>query len=518
MSWNEQTAKDRVAEYDYTDMEVDVADLTREMDFSNLGPCDVRRVDGAHLYADVPNFHLAVADAGGDKQKQKKLLRAASVLRRVQGKILADADVVPMQLQAARLHCLNHKPYGDARAAERATRSVVTAITLNSYLYEVFNPVFEEVRNFSGSVGVASGRSLVANIGFRGERELISLGTPANLGAKILGGADTINVTEEVYDLLPGSLQAHFTKDRSVNGTAVFQAKGLRWGRHPDLAEELGVTFDADRLRKTTEEYRDALPLNQMEVSDAEVLIDVGSLTERNSKRTEAAVLVIDVDGFTKYVQEAEEDEDIESLVRGFHMIRRELHTVVQNDYPGLVIQHQGDNVIGIVHLPPGDEHDRRCRRALDVALGVQSSMEHVLNQHLGDRKGIHLGVGVAIGQVLVTRLGTRGEREVVCLGQAVTAAGRLQTRSAGEETRVSAAIYEAAKEGTLKDKFAKMAADEYSAVGITFPRLDAEETAKAARANALAATFVEGGIRVQPARSAAPQVSVNPRPWSAGE
>ena len=43
---------------------------------------------------------------------------------------------------------------------------------------------------------------------------------------------------------------------------------------------------------------------------------------------------------------------------------------------------------------------------------------------------------------------------------------------------RVSAAIYEAAKEGALKDKFTKMAAEEYAAVGVTFPRLDAEEIA----------------------------------------
>lgn len=517
MSWNEQTAKKRVAEHDYVDFEVNVADLTREMDFNNLGVHDVRRVHGAHIYADVPNFHRAVADAGGDKQKQKKLLRAASVLRRVQSQILADADVVSLQMQAARLHCLNHKPYGQDGAAERATRAVTTAISLNSYLYDVFNPIFEDVRNFSGSVGIAAGRSLIANLGFRGERELISLGTCANLGAKILGGADAINIAQGVHELLPESLQGHFTKDRSVCDIQVFQAQGLRWSRQPDLAKELGVTFRADRLWEMTEEYRDALPLDQMDITEAEVLIDLDSLTERNSKRTEAAVLYVDVDGFTQYVQAAEKDEDIESLVRTLHMIRRELHTVIQNDYPGLVIQHQGDNVIGIVHLPSGDEHDRRCQHALNVAVGVQSSMEHVLSEHLGKRKKIHLGVGVAIGQVLISRLGTRGLREIVCLGPVVTAAGRLQARSLAKEIRLSEAVYKAAKDGTLKDEFTKGGSDEYVAEGVTFPRLDAADTEKAARENKLAATIVEGGIRVQPAVSAPRHTTANPHSWSSG-
>ena len=84
MGWNEQQAKKRVELNDFHDFEVDVQDLRRTMDFRNLGTKDVRRVEGVHLYVDVPGFHEAVADAGNDKQKQKKLVRAGSVLRKVQ--------------------------------------------------------------------------------------------------------------------------------------------------------------------------------------------------------------------------------------------------------------------------------------------------------------------------------------------------------------------------------------------------------------------------------------------------
>ncbi len=83
MPWDEQRAKQRVTDHDFSTFDVHVADLSREMDFHRLGTQDVRRAQGAHLYADVPNFHQVVADAGGDTQKLKKLVRAASVLRRV---------------------------------------------------------------------------------------------------------------------------------------------------------------------------------------------------------------------------------------------------------------------------------------------------------------------------------------------------------------------------------------------------------------------------------------------------
>ena len=66
--------------------------------------------------------------------------------------------------------------------------------------------------------------------------------------------------------------------------------------------------------------------------------------------------------------------------------------------------------------------------------------MEHVLNAHLDDRKDIHVAVGLDVGTVLVTRLGKKGERDVVCLGPQVTSAEGLQLHSSGQEIRLSKA------------------------------------------------------------------------------
>ena len=48
MAWNQEEAKKRVEENDFHDFEVNVQDLSKSLDFSNLGTKDVRRADAAY--------------------------------------------------------------------------------------------------------------------------------------------------------------------------------------------------------------------------------------------------------------------------------------------------------------------------------------------------------------------------------------------------------------------------------------------------------------------------------------
>jgi class 3 adenylate cyclase len=477
MGWDFDRSKERVRDRaqsrkasDYT-----VVDLTRERDFYNLSPTTICRVKGAHIYADVTNSHLLVAEAGGDKHEQKQLVRGLSVLRRMQGELAEESDVGCIQMQAARFHGMCHKPYDGEKEdneAGRARCAVIFGITAQSYLYDVFNGVFDDLKNFRGAVGIDSGKFLTANIGTRGDRELISLGSPANIAAKAIGESGTITVTKRVYDLLPAVLQEHFSEADDISGTKTFQASGLRWKSHPDLAKELKADFDHDRWTKKTREAKDKLALADMNVSGVEARIDLDALSERNSKRFDAGPFYADLDGFTACVQAAEKDDDVKSLVRVFHLIRQEFQAVVESDYDGLAVQHQGDCVLGLGYLPAGDDkEDRRRRKALNIAIGLQSSMEHVLQDYLGKRY-IHVAIGVAAGNVLLTRLGIRGERELVALSPPVDEAQRLQKRSEGRQVRISQSLYDAIDDAVVRGEF-KSSGDSYVATGLTFPRLE---------------------------------------------
>jgi class 3 adenylate cyclase len=517
MGWNKERSRQRVKANDFHDFDVDVQDLSRSMDFRNLGTKSVRRAEGIHMYVDVPGFHGAVADAGNDKQKQRKLVRAASVLRKVQRDLMDADDIGDIQRQTVRLHALAYKPYdGDdePKAVERAKQAVIHAVTQNTYVINVFDQVFEQAE-FGSSAGLSGGTSYIANIGKHGERELISLGSCANLAAKILGGTDTITITKDVFGLLPDCLKEHFNKSAVVTGVQSYRATGLRWSRHLDLADELGIAWDEPKWRKKTEEYRDDLPLDQIGVSDASALIDLDSLTERNCKRTAAVAIYADLDGFTRYVQVAESNEQVISLIRQFHMIRAEFHAVIGSDYEGLVLQHRGDCILALLHMPCNDDkHAKRCRKAVDIAIALQSSMEHVLNEQLKDRKSIHLAVGLDVGKAFVTRLGKKGRRVGICFGPEVSAAERLQVRSGAKQVRISQDVYDQLDDEDVRKAFTK--SDEtYVATSLTFPRLDRLKEERAARAGSLAATVKQEGIVVTTAATPTSGTWHNSRPWS---
>jgi class 3 adenylate cyclase len=516
MGWNEERSRQRVKDKDFHDFEVDVQDLRRAMDFRNLGTKDVRRVEGVHVYVDVPGFHDAVSEAGNDKHKQQKLVRAASVLRKVQRDLMDADDIGDIQRQTVRLHALAYKPYDaddESKAAWRAKQAAIHAITQNTYVIDVFDRVFGEAR-FGSASGLSGGTSYIANIGKTGERELISLGSCANLAAKILGVTDTISVTEDVFDLLPECLKQHFKKSAAVAGVQSYRATGLRWGQYPELADDLGVSWNEEKWREKTEQYRDDLPLDQIEVSDATVLIDLDLLTERNCKRTAAVAIYADLDGFTQYVQEAESDEKVVSLIRQFHMIRAEFHAVIGGDYEGLVLQHRGDCILAILHIPCCDErHAKRCRKAVDIAIALQSSMDHVLNEHLKDRKNIHVAVGLDVGKAFVTRLGKKGRRVGICFGPEVSSAERLQLRTGARKIRISEEVYDQLDDEDIRGEF-RQDGDTYVVTGLTFPKLDWIKEEKAARAGGLGAAVKEGNIVITTAATPTSGTWHNSRPW----
>tara|TARA_R110002049_G_scaffold143703_1_gene305916 strand:- start:1875 stop:3437 length:1563 start_codon:yes stop_codon:yes gene_type:complete len=520
MGWNEKRSRERVEKNDFSDFEVNVQDLSRSMDFNNLGKKDVRRAQGVHLYVDVPNFHLAVGEAGNDKQKQRKLIRASSVLRRIQGSLMDEDNVGDIQRQTVRAHGLVFKPYDgkdDVKESHRAKLAVIHAITENTYVLDVFNKVFKDVRNFSSAVGLASGTSYICNVGKTGKRELISLGNCANLAAKIIGSRDTITITDEMYDVLPECLQNHFEQEEVVSNVQTYRATGLRWSQNTELAQELGVEWNEEKWKKETEKHRDNLLLDQITITDATTRIDLSKLTERNCKRTNAITFYADLDGFTHYIQEAESNDKIISLIRQFHMIRAEFHSVVETDYDGLVLQHRGDCILGILHLPSGtDNHTERCQDAVDIAIALQSSMEHVLNTHLADREDIHVAIGMDVGKVMVTRLGKKGKRINICFGPEVTNAEDLQLKSSAEQIRISSEIYDQLDDEDVIDEFTK-SRSAYFSTNLTFPNLDEKKEEKKAEAGCLGATVENGQIRSNTTSDISNRPWQNSKPWLEG-
>lgn len=135
--------------------------------------------------------------------------------------------------------------------------------------------------------------------------------------------------------------------------------------------------------------------------------------------------LFADVDGFTAYVADAEANGELPEAVRAYHVQRSELRDVLVDDFDGLRIQYQGDRIQGLVYRPIGRE-DEVAVKAVRTAAAMMSTTTQVLPQVIGEAAK-PLQIGLAYGPVVVTKVGERGNRDVVSLGQSTADAARIQ-------------------------------------------------------------------------------------------
>jgi class 3 adenylate cyclase len=131
-----------------------------------------------------------------------------------------------------------------------------------------------------------------------------------------------------------------------------------------------------------------------------------------------------DVSGFTAYIESAETDDEKRDALRALHAIRKEMAQVVRKDFDGVRVQYQGDRVEAIFILPIDDDAGI-SDEAVHAAISLQSSFEHVLKPLLPQIADLGLAVGVSRGDTIVARLGTRGNRDRICLGPDVLRAER---------------------------------------------------------------------------------------------
>ncbi len=443
MSWNYNTSLSRVQAHLDSMGEIEVEKLVRDADLQSLlSETCCREIYGAHVYIDVPNFSdLATMAAEGEDYRrviQAVHLYEREVARIVEGESVFDG--VRIHFQGAKLHALFFRPIDDSE--EIATRAVLLQMVLRHFVRYIFNSEFPKLPNLSLSGGADLGSAIGTKNGHRGDRELLFLGAPANYAAKILTGTDDIRVTEALYEALPESLQSYFTEttDDRYNAT-VYELGFISIEDLEALLEEHGIEWDRAASLQRLKDDKATYPLNQIEYSDAEVLVDIDSLGITNNKRVLAATVFGDVSGFTAYIDKSENQDALKTALRVLHAIRKEMASVVKHDFDGVRIQFQGDRVQAVFHLPKRDDEEI-AKRAIDCAIALQSSMELVIKKLMPEAADLGMAVGVSIGETLVSKLGTRGHRDRICIGDAVEEAARHQEGSSGGEIAIPADVH----------------------------------------------------------------------------
>jgi class 3 adenylate cyclase len=469
MNWNFQKSKERLASERARIQQagLNIQRLTREMDLANLSPTDARIVHGAHIYCHIANFSEVLNSPLMRRDDFKRLHRLLHILRIEQRYTLQQVfDGDKIQAQGPKFHGLLYKPYDDDPAL--AWKSVLAAIALKLTISDALPIVFPEYPKLLPSLGLSIGDCLVANIGARGERELISVGGAANHAAKIMNDIRPITITRDLYSNLDDERKELFTASGTVYTLDLLSISDANL-----LLKDEGYAWNAERSSERMARTQDDLPLDDINSSVAQVRIDFDLLGPKNMKTCSAASVFVDIDGYTATIDGLfEDEEDLGKASQWLHLFRYEMrHVTVDRD--AVAVQHQGDRLQALTHMPSDDEASA-MRRAIELCIDCNSSMEEVLNEYHADLGKLHVAIGADFGKTVAIRSGVRGDLDAGCLGHAVGRAEHLQFRSAGGQITISKALYDILDDEVIRQEFALSAdGNSYAAKGLTWTKIE---------------------------------------------
>ncbi|HEX4103069.1 MAG TPA: hypothetical protein VHY21_21430 [Pseudonocardiaceae bacterium] len=435
MHWIYEKAEERAAARYAQTEDLVIADITKEIDFDLISRTRPRRVIGTHFYVDVANFTKQLR--GELEDDGEDLLRLLHVYSREVSRIVAsDFDGQKVHFQGPRLHALAYRPVSDE--SEMAAKAVLTCLAIR-YMTSIFNEVFELVDDAAWLVaaGLDHGRCVATKNGANGDQELLFLGSAANHAAKILDKAGT-RMTSRVRDLLPEGFDSAITD--------IEDGDSRIWMPLEDV-ERLAVdhgwawTAAASRIRLGTAAAK--YPAGSVTSSEVGESIDKSALTLSRTKRVFGASLFADVDGFTSYIDGLEQiDENLVEAIRTFHVLRGVMRDSAVQDFNALRIQYQGDRMQALVYRPVADG-EKAAFAAVKLAAALITVANEIVPAAVSTTEVHPLAIGLAWGQVLVSRIGEHGNTDVISLGSSTAKAADIQQHLDGNTVGI---------DGTLRD------------------------------------------------------------------
>lgn len=425
MSWNETEARTRIRDA-YKETEgLTLTDLTREMNLHELSLTDCRRVAGVHLYLDVTSFSDDLDAAKENSSKLQKLLRDAHLYQRLMRALLRDFEgSVRVHFQGMRLHAVFHKPYDTEQNAD--AERVRIAMEFVSQARELAALLSAEVdRVFELEAGMESGITIAARNGQKNARELMFVGDAANQAAKILTGVSGDRFGTEAEKLKSTATPAELPK---------------KWKQlvKDEVAEH---------------------PVSSFETFEPEVALDIENLGHRTADLRPGISFFADIKGFTRHVADLKSDAEKIEALRVLHAVRGEMHAVAARGYDGDFVQYQGDRLQTIHYEAKGTR--TYVSKVVEAAAAMRRAFELCRDEL---EFTLDVTMGGASGRTFVTRIGVKGDKELIALGRSVSRASELQD---GVETGGTVAVNQALWElldGDERGDFKKIGDDRYEA------------------------------------------------------
>jgi len=145
-------------------------------------------------------------------------------------------------------------------------------------------------------------------------------------------------------------------------------------------------------------------------------------------------VLFADCRGYTRLTHELG-IEKVAPITEEFFKMSAE----IIREHHGIIDQLLGDAVMALFNVPI--KHDDHVLRAVGAAFRIQEAVDHI-NAELEGRVVLGVGIGIATGTALATKMGSTNCSDYTMVGDSINIASRLQGKAASGEILVTDDAY----------------------------------------------------------------------------
>lgn len=379
----------------------------------------MKRREGCHFYINIVNFNEVVAK---EEERSRNVTHAVHALDtffssiELYGKKNYSDTFVVEKVTGARLHMY---VTGDIGSTYSAIIDVALyAYALSTYLNKNVGK-YKSIMDFEIQVGCCYGKfyDFIFRIDTDKEEET-TIGYAANYAAKLqnLTNAGFISISENMYNSINGEVKKIFSmrtdeRIRKYEQACYYTAN----------MSSFVITKRVERGLEDAKQVANRVDLYEMNFPSPSTKINLDYLTKKEGKTIEGIPLFADVREFTS--QFKEDDSNLLEMAKKTQEILMSMYKIVDKD--GTHIQFQGDREFALYH----NYKDYDC--CVDAVLAGMRIIDAVHEYK------VCVGVGQSLGKMFVSKIGARGEKDIVVLGHTVMEADSFEDNYAGKNQLV---------------------------------------------------------------------------------
>lgn len=401
----------------------------------------MKKREGCHFYINIINFDEVVAreeDRTGDVTHAVHALDTFFSSIEAYGKRNYSDTFIVEKVTGSRLHMY---VTGEINSAYNAIIDVsLYAYSLSTFLNKNVGK-YRSLVDFEIQIGCCYGKFYDFIFKTENKEEETTIGYAANYAAKLQHITDRgfISISENMYKSIQGE-----TKSCFLMRTDECIRKYEQYCYYTASLSKFMVTKRVENGLEDAKQVANRVNLYEMNFQSPSSKINLDYLTKKEGKKIEGIPLFADVREFTS--QFKEDDSNLLEMAQKTQEILMSMYKIV--DKEGTHIQFQGDREFALYH----NYKDYDC--CVDAVIAGMRIIDAVREYK------VCVGVGQSLGKMFVSKIGARGEKDIVVLGHTVMEADSFEDDYAGKnQLVVGNEIYQVLKikNERLANQFSKL-------------------------------------------------------------